>query len=83
MAESCASCKYALQAPEALYCRRNPPQVAFVPVQDRNGNVMMAPRSTFPPVLVNWSCGEYRKGLILPITAQDERLAGAAAESRA
>ena len=83
MADTCASCKYALQAPEALYCRRNPPSVTFVPLQDNRGNVMMAPRSTFPPVLVNWTCGEYRKGLILPISAHDERLAGAPAEGRA
>lgn len=78
MADCCANCRFVLVSGEEAICRRNPPTPALVVAgQDSMRRPVLQVRGTWPPVRMDFWCGEHRKGIILA-TAADERLAAAA-----
>ena len=42
------------------HCRRNPPTVTLIPVQNAVGQTVPQPYSQFVPVKADWWCGEFK-----------------------
>jgi hypothetical protein len=77
--DTCASCRFVLADRTGSVCRREPPKPALVMTGQTAQGPVLDVRSMWPPVRMEWWCGEYRKmnGVVMP-TAADERLLGAA-----
>ena len=64
----CSDCVYAIKNEQATFCRRYPPTVAMVPTPPAPGQILpgrgqvmtLSPTGMFPPVLPDWSCGEFQ-----------------------
>lgn len=59
--QACPSCRFFDGPPGADgHCRRNPPQVTLLPMQNMAGKVVPQPYSQFAPVKADWWCGEFK-----------------------
>ena len=71
MPNTCRTCAHRFASPQGakaqpqLFCRRLPPVAAPVVMQGPRGQEI-AWQSSFPPVLPNWTCGEFRQGIVTP-----------------
>ena len=57
----CGSCEHRLRVGAMIVCRRYPPQMMVIPMQQPNGQVVPGLQSNFPVVSADMICGEYRR----------------------
>jgi hypothetical protein len=58
---SCGNCLHLWKHPSngQPFCTRMPPSAAPVPAKDPLGRLVMVWQGSFPPVELNWKCGEH------------------------
>ena len=58
---ACRNCRYSFRpvAGAAMHCRRNPPVIAVLIVQNALGQPHQTVQSVFPMVEPTWECGAY------------------------
>lgn len=59
--QHCPACRFFDGKPNSDgHCRRNPPTVTIIPVNNALQQVVPQPYTQFPPVRADWWCGEFK-----------------------